>query len=361
MSNVQMGPPDAAKTEAFGAEMTALLNHSFLAMMISLGHRTGLFDRLATLPPSTSRQIAEASGLDERYVREWLGAMACGRIVDHDGKAATYFLPREHAAFLTRDAGPNNLAMMTQFLALGGAIEDRVVACFREGGGVAYSEQEKFTSLQAEFSAMFADAALVGAMLPLAGGVVQALERGARVLDVGCGSGHAVCLMAKAFPNSRFEGLDFDEKGISAARSEASALGLENTTFFQGDAHALGAAADYDLITAFEVIHDLRDPTAGLSAIHRALRPGGTLFMLEPAASSHLADNVAHPFGPFLYTASVFHCMTVSLAQGGAGCGTAWGEANTRAALARAGFDSVEVKRLEGDVMNYYYVARKAA
>lgn len=361
MSNVEGAPQDAAKTEAFGAEMTALLNHSFLAMMISLGHRTGLFDRLATLPPSTSRQIADAAGLDERYVREWLGSMACGRIVDHDGKAGTYCLPREHAAFLTRDAGANNLAMMTQFLALGGAIEDRVVACFREGGGVSYAEQEKFTSLQAEFSAMFADAALVGAMLPLAEGLVEALERGVRVLDVGCGSGHAVCLMAKAFPNSRFEGVDFDEKGIAAAQREASALGLGNASFRQGDVHALGSTAEYDVITAFELIHDLRDPIAGLTAIQRALRPGGTLFLLEPAASSHLADNIAHPFGPFLYTASVFHCMTVSLAQGGAGCGTAWGEENTRAALGQVGFETASVKRLPGDVMNYYYVARKAA
>jgi 2-polyprenyl-3-methyl-5-hydroxy-6-metoxy-1,4-benzoquinol methylase len=362
MSSVVESPQlDAAKTEAFGAGMTALLNHSFLAMMISIGHRAGLFDRLAALPPSTSRQIADAAGLHERYVREWLGAMACGRIVDHDGRAGTYFLPREHAGFLTRAAGPNNLAMLTQFIALGGAIEDRVVSCFREGGGVSYSEQAKFTSLQAEFSAMFADAALVDAMLPLADGLVETLGRRARVLDVGCGSGHAVCLMARAFPKSRFEGVDFDDDGLAAARREAASLGLMNTTFRRGDAHEIGATAEYDVITAFEVVHDLRDPIAGLSAVHRALRPGGLLFMLEPAASSHLADNLAHPFGPFLYTASVFHCMTVSLAQGGAGCGTAWGEANTRRALAEAGFDAVDVKRLDGDVMNYYYVARKAA
>jgi SAM-dependent methyltransferase len=125
--------------------------------------------------------------------------------------------------------------------------------------------------------------------------------------------------------------------------------------------HALEVGDGYDVITAFEVIHDLAHPVDGLRAIQRALRPGGTLFMVEPCASSHLADNLEHPLGPFLYTASTFHCMTVSLAQGGEGCGTAWGEDNTRAALARAGFAHVDVKHLEGDFMNAYYIAQRAS
>ena len=130
---------DAGKVEEFGGRMVAMMNSAMLSLMTSVGHRTGLFDTMATLEPSTSSQVAEAAGLDERYVREWLNAMTVGRFIDYDPHNRTYVLPPEHAVSLTRMAGPGNMANLAQYTALMGGVEDDIVTCFRAGGGVPYS------------------------------------------------------------------------------------------------------------------------------------------------------------------------------------------------------------------------------
>src|ERR671910_2322118 len=130
---------DQAKAEAFAERMVGVLNEGAIALMTSIGHRTGLFDAMAGLPPSTSEQIGSAAGLNERYVREWLGAMVVGGIVEHDPQEDTYHLPPEHAAFLTRAASPDNIAVSAQFISVMGAVEDEIVEVFRQGGGVPYS------------------------------------------------------------------------------------------------------------------------------------------------------------------------------------------------------------------------------
>src|SRR5437867_3544339 len=140
---------DQAKAEAFGGQMVGILNGGLLAFMTSIGHRTGLFDKMATLPPSTSQQIADATGLNERYVREWLGGMVTGRIVEYDPAGKTYRLPPEHAVSVTRAAGPNNLASFLQFMSLMGNVEDRIVDCFQKGGGVPYSAYPQFQAIMA--------------------------------------------------------------------------------------------------------------------------------------------------------------------------------------------------------------------
>lgn len=350
---------DAAKAEAFGGRMVGLLNDGFLGLLISIGHQTGIFDALAELPPSTSAQIAAATGLQERYVREWLGGMAVGHIIDYDPEARTFRLPAEHAASLTRAAGADNLAFFTQYMGLAGEVEQGIIRAFRQGGGVPYSAFGRFQQLQAEESAPLYDGALVAAILPLASGLVERLQAGIEVLDVGCGQGHALNVMARAFPRSRFTGYDFAEEGVAAARTEAARLGLTNAQFAARDVAAIGDADRYDLITAFDVVHDLARPDETLRGIARALKPTGTFLMMEIAASSDLADNLDHPFGPFLYAASVFHCMTVSLAQGGPGYGTVWGEQGARSALADAGFSQVEQHQLPGDFFHTFFIATK--
>ena len=127
---------DTTRAEAFGAQMGDVLNHGTLALLMSIGHQVGLFDTLAELPPATSHELAGASGLNERYVRDWLGAMTVARVVEYDATRRTYWLPREHAVFLTRAGGPDNLAGATQFVALLAGVESRLVDCFRHGGGV---------------------------------------------------------------------------------------------------------------------------------------------------------------------------------------------------------------------------------
>jgi 2-polyprenyl-3-methyl-5-hydroxy-6-metoxy-1,4-benzoquinol methylase len=353
-------PFDQQRAEAFGERLTALLNDAFSALCLSLGHQTGLFDTMADLPAASSADIARAAHLDERYVREWLGAMSAAGIVVYDPAARTYHLPAEHAATLTRAAGPDNLAVMAQFVSLLASAEQPVAGCFRSGGGVPYSEYTEFHRLMAEESARVFDAALVDRIVPLVPGLSTRLEEGIDVADVGCGSGHAVNVAAQAYPASRFTGYDFSEEALGAARREASALGLANTNFELRDVAALDEADRFDLVTAFDAIHDQAHPAAVLAGIATALRPDGVFLMADIRASSDLADNVDHPLGPMLYTISLMHCMTVSLALGGDGLGTVWGRQLAEQMLADAGFTSVEVQAVEGDLLNDYFIARRS-
>jgi SAM-dependent methyltransferase len=350
---------DQAKAEAFAGTMVGMINGAMLSLMTSIGHRTGLFDTMAELPPSTSDEIAKASGLNERYVREWLGAMVTGRIVEYDPASRAYRLPPEHAMSLTRAAGPGNLATFNQFTSLMGNVEDQIVRVFQSGGGVPYSEFAKFQELMAEESTQVVDATLLTGTLPLVPGLVSRLEQGIDVLDVGCGSGHAINVMARAFPNSRFTGYDFSEEGVGVGTKEASNWGLKNARFVAKDVATMDESQTFDLITAFDAIHDQAAPTKVLANIARALRPGGVFLMVDIAASSNLEENMDHPLGPMLYSASTMHCMTVSLALGGEGLGTAWGEQLARKKLAEAGFTSVETRSVEGDIMNAYYICTK--
>ncbi|MGH2532610.1 MAG: class I SAM-dependent methyltransferase [Thermomicrobiales bacterium] len=350
---------DQTKQEAFVGQMLDVINGSSLAMMASIGHQTGLFDTMADLPPSPSAEIARAAGLDERYVREWLAAMVTGRIVDYDPIADTYALPLEHAASLTRAAGPDNLAFFTQYVALMGIVEQQVVASFRHGGGVPYAAYPRFQQLQAEETGRVYDATLIDLVLPLVPGLVERLERGIDVLDVGCGSGHAINLIARAFPNSRCTGYDLSADGVAAAQAEAARLGLANARFEVNDIATLDGAARFDVITAFDVIHDLARPATVLEAIYAALRPGGIFLMQDIAGSSHLHENLEHPLAATLYTYSTMHCMTVSLAQGGEGLGTMWGEQKARQMLDEAGFTLHSVEQVPGDILNNYYIAAK--
>ncbi|PVC98569.1 class I SAM-dependent methyltransferase [Streptomyces sp. CS014] len=352
---------DPVRQEEFAGRMLQVLNDSCLGYLCSIGHRTRLFDVMAQLPPSTSEEIAGAAGLNERYVREWLGGVTVGGIVAYDPADGTYRLPPEHAASLCRDAGPDNLASFLQDLALIGLVEDEVVAAFRDGGGVPYSSYPKFQELQAEETARVYDAALVDAIIPLVPGLPERLDSGdgLDVLDVGTGQGHAVNLLARAFPASRFTGVDVSEGGIAAAREAAARLGLRNAHFELADAAAV--TGPYDLITAFDVIHDLARPAQTLAAVAGALRDDGVFLMGDIAASSRLEENLDLPLGPTLYAFSVFYCMTTSLSEGGAGLGTVWGRQTALRMLKEAGFGEVAVREVEGDILNVYYVARKGS
>jgi SAM-dependent methyltransferase len=346
-------------SEEFAKRMLGTMNEAAVALMVSVGHRTGLFDVMAGMPAATSASIADRAGLDERYVREWLAVMTTARIVDHVGAAGTFTLPADHAAWLTQAAGLNNLAIGMQYIGLLAQVEDQIVDCFRHGGGVPYSAFPKFQAIMAEDSGAVHDANLVDVTLPLVPGLVDRLRQGIDVADVGCGSGHAVNLMAEAFPRSRFTGFDFSETGIAAARAEASRKGLENARFEQRDAARLEETARFDFITTFDAVHDQARPDLALAGIARALRPGGIYLCVDTSASSRLAENLDHPLGPFLYTVSCMHCMTVSLADGGMGLGTMWGEQTARTMLGEAGFTSIETAHLDGDFVNAYIIATK--
>jgi SAM-dependent methyltransferase len=349
---------DMDRVEAFAGTVLGFMNGAGTAMFLSVGHRTGLLDAMSSMESASSETIATAAGMNERYVREWLNGLVVAGVVEHDPAAATYHLPPEHAALLTRDAGPDNLAFFAQYLALLAEVEGDVVEAFRAGGGVPYERYPRFQELQRDETARTYDVALVDGILPIAPEVVERLEAGTDVADVGTGGGHAVNLMARAFPNSRFTGYDISERGLEMGRAEAEAWGLGNATFVQRDAGAIEGS--FGLITTFDVIHDLAQPAAALDAIARSLAPDGIYLMGEIAASSRVEENVGNPVGPLIYMFSLFYCMTTALSQGGVGVGTAWGDQLCRQYLLDAGFTAVDARTVEGDIFNVYYVCRRA-
>lgn len=351
---------DAARAEEFAERVISLFDGAAAALMISIGHHTGLFDTLSGLRPATSRDIADAAGLNERYVREWLNAMTMARIVEYDPEQRTYHLPAECAASLTRAAGPQNLAVLTTFIPMLGEVEPRILECFRNGGGLPYSAYPRFHETMAAVSSADVDGQLVDVLLPLAPDLVDRLRSGIDVLDIGCGRGHAVNTMARAFPASRFNGYDFSDEAVGWARDEAAEMGLTNVSFEVVDVARMPDAERYDLVTAFDAVHDQADPAAVLAAAYRALRPGGTLFMGDIKSSSNVEDNLAIPWSTFIYTVSTMHCMSVSLGLDGAGLGTGWGRQLATSMLSDAGFVDVAVNEVETEPFNLYYVARKA-
>jgi len=353
------GVAGTAEVEAAAGRVLGILNDGATAVLASIGHQTGLFNTLAELPPATSEQIADAAGLNERYVREWLGGMVTAGFVDYRAGAHTYGLRPEYVPSLT-GPGPENLARTLTYITLMGGVAGRIVEKFRTGGGLAYQDYPDFVEIQAADSGAVHDASLVTAILPLTGRTDD-LRTGIDVADIGCGAGHAVNLMAQSFPNSRFTGYDFAEDALAVARAEAESLGLANVRFELRDAAALGLTDAVDLVTVFDAVHDQAHPAAVLRNILQALRPGGTFLMVDMKASSRLEENLGLPWATFLYAISTTHCMSVSLAQGGDGLGTVWGVELAESMVREAGFGDVRVLDLDEDPFNAYFVATKPA
>jgi ubiquinone/menaquinone biosynthesis C-methylase UbiE len=362
MCNTAITMPQTASSETgFDEWFVTALNGGALMLMISIGHRTGLFDTMAGMNWTDSDELADKAGLNERYVREWLGAMATGGIVEVD-ESDRYRLPVEHAQFLTRDTELDNLAVMAQYISVLGSVEDDIVECFYNGGGVPYEKYTRFHEVMAEDSGMTVLDALEEHILPLIPGLTEKLQNGISVLDLGCGRGRAIMMMAELFPKSTFKGIDLSEEAINWARNEAKNRGLENVEFEIRDASDFDQTAEpeaYDFVTTFDAIHDQAKPLAVLTGINRTLKPGGTYLMQDIHSTGHVHTNMDHPLGPALYTVSTMHCMSVSLAQDGEGLGTMWGREKAQELLTKAGFKDIEIHRLDHDIQNDYYVMKK--
>ncbi len=351
---------DKVRAKDFLQSMLGILNGGALSMMLSIGHRTELFDHMAGGGPLTSQQLADIASLDERYVREWLAAMASGGIVDYNADAETFTLPEEHQALVTRAGGPMNIAARMQYISLLGTVEDDIVEAFSTGAGVPYSRYPDFQRLMAEDSTARFDAALLDVIIPAIPGAHDALTAGARFADVGCGSGHAVLLLADAYPNSSFVGFDFSDDGLAVGRDAAAAARLTNVEFVAVDAAELNRPDEFDIVTTFDAIHDQAFPATVLENIHEATKANGTYLCVEPRAASQLAENMLDPVAAFQYTISTMHCMSVSLAGGGEGLGTAWGTERTTEFLTAAGFVDIQTVDVRPDRTNTYFVCRKS-
>ena len=283
--------------------------------------------------------------------------MVTGKIVDFDHTNQTYSLSEEKAKLLSR-GGSYNYASSMQWIPALAHVEDDIVKCFVEGGGVPYESFHRFHDVMAEESGQTVLPALIDSILPLVPNLVEKLKKGITVLDVGCGSGRALNLMAKNFPNSQFTGYDFSQEAINYANEESKKLGNQNTSFQVQDVEHFPQGIQFDLVTAFDAIHDQAAPTKVLDNIKSAVKDDGIFLMQDIGSSSQLQNNKTHPLGPFLYTVSCLHCMTVSLALDGHGLGAMWGKEKATQMLNDAGFSSVEVKQLPHDPINYYFIAQ---
>ena len=244
-----------AKAETFAANLLTAINQGSLCLMISIGHRTGLFDVMSSLPPSTSEEIASQASLNERYVREWLGAMVTANIVEVDLSGSRFSLPPEYAASLTRAAAADNMAVFAQYIAIMGAVENEIVECFHKGGGVPYEKFGRFHAVMAEDSGQSVLSSLESHILPLVPGLADRLTQGIAVLDVGCGSGRILNRLAACIPRSEFTGLDLSSEAIQAARKEALHRKHQNTQFYIRDLSDFNETAETE---AYEFDHYVR-------------------------------------------------------------------------------------------------------
>lgn len=343
---------EQAELPPFAGGLIDTLNKAATAMSLSIGHRLGLFDAMRGVQPETPAQLASRLDLQERYVAEWLGAMTTAGItaIDRNGR---YYLPEEHALFLGAGATAGSMSSMMQWIGVLAPVESEIVRCFRKGGGVPYSSYPRFHEVMEEEGALTFDA---DATLGLVEGLTERLEQGIDVLDVGCGRGRALRVFAERFPKSRFVGYDLSSEAIATAR--ANAAGLSNLRFETIDCMKMSDAAAFDLVFTFDAIHDQPDPPTLLRNIRKAMRDDAVYIGQDIWAHTAVADNRDHPLAPFIYTISLMHCMTVSLAQGGIGLGAAWGEEKAFELLGEAGFGDVAMHRLPHDMQNAYYVCR---
>ena len=325
----------------FAAHLTATLTGSALTMLLGVGHRTGLL-AAAARGPATSAELAGRAGLHERYVREWLGAMVTGGIFTLD--AGKYTFPPQHAKFLLGETASNLMPSLLTLSAFTGILPD-LERCFAEGGGVPRSAYgPHLESLGAKTGDSWKHIYrehLVDGFFGAVPGLKDRLTAGARVLDVGCGTGNAIAVAARAFPASTFTGIDIDERVVDQARE--TARGLPNAGFAVGDAAELTADPPYDVITAFDAVHDQDRPDVVLRRIRRALTEDGLFFMVDTNFSSHVENNVGNPMAALCYAISLMYCTTTSLAAGGAALGAVWGTEKASEMLADAGFAHVSV------------------
>ena len=329
---------DWSKVKAFSKQVSIDIGAAMLGAMSYIGDRLGIFKTLADAGAVTAAELAAKSGLDERYLREWLGAMTAAGYVTYEPATGRYAMPAENAMVLAREESPFFSGGFIEGIIPNLSVTPKVMEAFKTGKGVAQSEYppETFESMERSSAAMYRHQ-LVRKWLPTMPQVIDALTAGGAALDVGCGSGRAAIALAQAFPAAKIFAFDAHPGSLERARSNARAAGLdERITFEVRDCTKLPPSA-FDFISTFDVVHDSIDPIALLRSIRGALKPAGTYLMLEVNVSSRLEDNI-NPMGRMMYSMSTLYCMSVSLGGGGAGIGACMGEEKARELTREAGF-----------------------
>lgn len=322
-----------------------------------VGVRTGLFRAMAGRGPLTLQEVVGMTRLQPRYVEEWLKGMVCAGYLGYEPGADTYRLPDEHAFLLASEGTDHFVGGLFCMAPVLLRVAPRVAAAFENGGGVPFEDYgpdgvEALDLLnRGQYEQRFA-----GYWLKSLPAVVERLEAGGRVLDVGCGAGRVALALGKAFPQATIVGVDPDRESIRQANAAADAAGLRaRVRFFAGGAGALGSEEKFDLITVCDCVHDFAAPLETLKEIRALLQPDGVLLVIEPKAADRLEDN-RNSIGTMYYGFSVFHCMTQSLARGGPGLGTCMGPARARALLQEAGFTQFQILDIRSQVLAFYAV-----
>ncbi|MCB0976490.1 MAG: methyltransferase domain-containing protein [Acidimicrobiales bacterium] len=334
-------------------EVGATLNTALVVM----GDKLGLYRSMAGSDGLTSTEVADRCGVSERYVREWLAAQAAGGFVEYDPTTERYRLAPEQAVALTEESSPAYLPGFFQ-IALGSVIDSpRITEAARTGDGIGWHDHVSDVHDGCErFFRPGYNAHLISEWLPALDGVLDKLEKGATVADVGCGHGASTVLMASAFPNSTFRGFDYHQGSIETARDRASDAGVAERTSFVASPASAFAGTGYDLITMFDCLHDMGDPLGAARHVRQAIAPDGTWMIVEPAAGDHVEDNL-NPVGRAYYAFSTLLCTPCSLSQEvGLALGAQAGEARIRAIVTDAGFG--RFRRVAETPFNIVYEAR---
>jgi SAM-dependent methyltransferase len=346
---------DPAKVEAFAGKVFGDTVGLMTTAMSSIGDRLGLFKDLAANGPATSAELALRAGINERYAREWLGAMASATYLTYDAATNRFSLPPEHAPVLAQETGPAFFGGVQEELVALVGLAEPILGAFRHGGGIPYRAfpDSMYEGID-RFTAGWFENLLLPVWIPAIPGLTEKLERGIRVADVGCGRGRALVKLAQQFPESRFIGYDLFGPNVDSATARAKAAGVaDRVTYRQADV-SQGLPEQYDLITTFDVVHDAADPVGLLRAIRAGLKPDGTYLCLEVSCADTVENNL-NPLGALFYGCSVLLCMTVSLADGGAGLGTlGLPESHLQALAGEAGFRSVRRVPLENPFNTLY-------
>jgi SAM-dependent methyltransferase len=348
---------DQTKVEAFVGRALGDLSATNVVAMCAIGDRLGLFKDLSADGPASSGELAERTGLQERYLREWLSALASAGYLAYDPTSRRFSLPPAHAPVLAEEGGPVFFGGAYQMTLPMLAPIEGVIDAFRTGGGVPQAAYgETFWDGFERFSGGWFQNLLIPVWIPAVPDVQAKLERGALVADVGCGRGRALIALAQAFPNSRYVGYDAYAPTIARATANAEAAGVADRVRFEERDASKGLPDQYDVITTFDVVHDAVNPRGLLKAIRQGLKPDGIYLTLEVNCGDTVEAN-AGPLGAFFYSASVLYCMTTSLSQGGEGLGTAGlPESKVRELCAEAGFGSVRRVPLENPFNSLFEV-----
>lgn len=352
---------DMEKAQHFAFKMVGDIIAQNMGTLTVIGDRLGLFQTLASTGPATSEELANRADINERYAREWLAAMACHRYLAFDNQTKRFTLPPEHAPALIDRDSPLYFMGLIVGLPTTYSNVDLLTEAFKHGGGVP---QERFGAdwrcgLE-RFTRTFFHNNLVQEWIPAMPDVDAALRVGGTVADVGSGNGQALLYLAKGYPNASFVGYDIFPPSVETAREYAAAAGLADRVRFEVCDVTKGIPARYDLITTFDVVHDMPFPRPALKEIRRTLNPGGTYFVQEINFSGDLQENIDHPLGvgAFGYSASVNYCMTQALAVGGEGTGTCMGLQKIREMATEAGFTHFRQIEIPNNPFGLFYEMR---